>query len=218
MKLVVFDMDGTLIDSQAFIVNTMAQAFVAHGLVPPTPEEGRQVIGLSLELALAELSGLGASEVAPLAAQYRKTFMAKAQADIETQEALYPGARDAVEHLGGRDDLLLGIATGKSLNGVKRVLGAHELIHHFVTHQTPDNNPSKPHPGMLHTAMSETGAGVHETAMIGDTTFDIEMAVAAGVHAIGVSWGYHTVGELHAAGANLVVDDYAALLAAIDAY
>ncbi len=218
MKLIVFDMDGTLIDSQAFIVGTMGEAFAAHGLEPPTLEEGRQVIGLSLELALSELSGLDEDAVAPLAAQYRKTFLSKAQADIEGQEALYPGARDAVEHLGGRADIVLGVATGKSLNGVKRVLQSHDLTHHFVTRQTPDNNPSKPHPGMLHTAMAETGLDPHQTAMIGDTTFDIEMAVAAGVHAIGVSWGYHTVDELHAAGANLVVDDYAALLAAIDAF
>lgn len=218
MKLVVFDMDGTLVDSQAFIVQTMAEAFVAHGLVPPSLEEGRKVIGLSLELALARLSGWDVADIAPLAQRYRDVFLSKAHLDFETQEALYPGARDAVELLGSRDDIVLGIATGKSLNGVKRVLGLHELAHHFVTRQTPDNNPSKPHPGMLHTAMAETGLEARQTAMIGDTSFDIEMAVAAGVHAIGVSWGYHSVDDLRAAGAHVVVDDYAALLNAIDAF
>lgn len=218
MKLVVFDMDGTLVDSQAFIVQTMAEAFVAHGLVPPSLEEGRKVIGLSLELALARLSGWDVADIAPLAQRYRDVFLSKAHLDFETQEALYPGARDAVELLGSRDDIVLGIAPGKSLNGVKRVLGLHELAHHFVTRQTPDNNPSKPHPGMLHTAMAETGLEARQTAMIGDTSFDIEMAVAAGVHAIGVSWGYHSVDDLRAAGAHVVVDDYAALLNAIDAF
>ena len=99
------------------------------------------------------------------------------------------------------------------LRGVERVLGGHDLLHHFVTRQTPDNNPSKPHPGMLLTAMAETGAGAHETAMIGDTVYDIEMAVAAGCTAIGVSWGYHSVDDLRAAGATDIVDDFAQLTA-----
>lgn len=211
MKLIVFDMDGTLIDSQAFIVSTMQDAFEAHGLLRPDDNECRNVIGLSLEVALSQVSGLEGSEVDVLAKRYRQSFSNLAQQDFHTQEALYPGAADTVRALAKQDDVLLGIATGKSLRGVERVLGGHDLLHHFVTRQTPDNNPSKPHPGMLHTAMSETGVQTHETAMIGDTVFDIEMAVTAGCTAIGVSWGYHSVDDLKAAGATDIVDDFGQL-------
>lgn len=208
MKLIIFDMDGTLIDSQALIVSTMQEAFAAQGLDRPQDAACRDVIGLSLEMALGRVSGLEGDAVDTLAQQYRKSFRERAQTDFYAQEALYPGAAQTVTNLAQQSDVLLGVATGKSLHGVERVLGGHDLLHHFITRQTPDNNPSKPHPGMLHTAMGETGAQAHETAMIGDTVFDIEMAVAAGCAAIGVSWGYHGVGDLKAAGAVDIVDNF----------
>lgn len=218
MRLIVFDMDGTLIDSQAFIVSTMQGAFVAHGLERPDDHECRNVIGLSLEKALAQVSGLEGAEVDHLAKRYRDSFLNRAHDDFHSQEALYPGAAETVRALAQQSDTLLGVATGKSLRGVERVLGGHDLLHHFVTRQTPDNNPSKPHPGMLHTAMAETGAQMHETAMIGDTVFDIEMAVAAGCAAIGVSWGYHQVDELKAAGAHEIAEDFGQLAALLNTY
>jgi phosphoglycolate phosphatase len=110
---------------------------------------------------------------------------------------------------------ILGVATGKGLTGVTRILGNHGIAGHFVTLQTPDHNPSKPHPGMLLRAMAETGAAPSSTVMVGDTTYDMELARSAGCHAIGVSWGYHDSQDLLAAGAGALIHDYSELDAAI---
>ena len=103
-------------------------------------------------------------------------------------------------------------ATGKSLRGVHAILAREELSTLFATIQTADTHPSKPDPSMLLTAMDETGCTALDTVMIGDTTFDIEMARAAGVHAIGVDWGYHDCALLHEAGAHCVVSGAETLL------
>jgi len=213
--LVVFDMDGTLIDTEALITEHMAATFAGKGLRPPTPQESRRVIGLSLPLALARLAH---SDDAVLIDQLVADYKAHYRASLVTQkdrEGLFPGARDALDRLRARPEVILGIATGKGLNGVHRILELHRLAEHFTTLQTPDHNPSKPHPGMLETAMRETGAGKDETIMIGDTTFDIEMGVAAGCHTIGVTWGYHEPRELIAAGASTMIDTYDQLDGAI---
>src|SRR5690606_32052403 len=131
------------------------------------------------------------------------------------REGLFPGALEALKLLRAQPETLLGIATGKGLNGVHRLLALHGLADYFVTLQTPDHNPSKPHPGMLETAMRETGVSPQETVMIGDTTFDIEMGVAAGCHTIGVTWGYHEPRELIAVGADTMIDRYDQLTAAV---
>ena len=132
------------------------------------------------------------------------------------REGLFPGALAALGRLRQRQNTLMGIATGKGLNGVHRILGLHGLADYFVTLQTPDHNPSKPHPGMIHRAMGETGIAADKVIMIGDTTFDIEMGKAAGAKAIGVTWGYHDPAELVAAGADIMIDRYEDLDAAID--
>ena len=91
------------------------------------------------------------------------------------------------------------------------MLDHHGLRPLFVTLQTADGNPSKPHPAMLERAMAETGSRPVETVFVGDTTFDVEMALAAGVRAVGVAWGYHPPEELAAAGAERVLDSFAEL-------
>ena len=208
MKLVVFDMDGTLIDTQGLIAEQMGVAFTSLGLPAPTPEQSRRVIGLSLPVAIGRLA---ASEdgalIERLVESYRTSYRSIVE-DVGDREPLFPGTRAMLDRLHADDGTLLGIATGKGLNGVNRILGNHGLDRHFVTLQTPDHNPSKPHPGMLLRAMSETGAAPKETIMVGDTTFDIELAKAAGVTAIGVSWGYHDTDELVAAGASAIIDHY----------
>ena len=215
MILVVFDMDGTLLDTQDLITEHMAATFRSMGLTEPTPAQSRRVIGLSLPVAMARLAATDDSVlIHGLVEAYRAHYRASVLTD-QGREALFPGALEALQRLNQRADVLLGIATGKGINGVHRLLALHGVSNFFTTLQTPDHNPSKPHPGMLETAMRETGASPDETIMIGDTTFDIEMGVAAGCKTIGVTWGYHEPRELIAVGASTMIDRFEQLDGAI---
>ena len=215
MRLVVFDMDGTLIDTHALIAEHMAAAFADGGLAAPSTADVRQIIGLSLPVAIGRLAKSDdAAIVDGLVDRYKALYRASLTHDAG-REPLYPGARAALDRLRPMPGTQLGIATGKGLAGVHRILGLHGLADHFVTLQTPDHNPSKPHPGMLLRAMEETGAEPRETVMIGDTVFDIELAKAAGVASIGVNWGYHDPQDLQAAGAGALIETYAELDEAI---
>ncbi|MGB3337418.1 MAG: HAD-IA family hydrolase [Devosia sp.] len=215
MRLVVFDMDGTLIDTQALISEHMAATFAGRGLDAPSPAQARRVIGLSLPLAIARLAHSDDSVlIDQLVEDYRTHYRTSLLTD-GNREGLVPGALEALGALRALPDTVLGIATGKGLSGVHRILALHGLTDYFVTLQTPDHNPSKPHPGMLETAMRETGATPQQTVMIGDTTFDIEMGVAAGCRTVGVTWGYHEPRELIAVGANTMIDRYDQLVGAV---
>lgn len=215
MILVVFDMDGTLIDTQALITEHMATTFHSLGLAAPSAELSRRVIGLSLPMAMARLAETDdRALIDELMAAYRAHYRAALVTDA-SREGLFPGAMEALQRLNARDEVLLGIATGKGLSGVHRILALHGVTNYFTTLQTPDHNPSKPHPGMLETAMRETGVSPARTVMIGDTTFDIEMGVAAGCKTIGVTWGYHEPAELIAVGAGSMIDRYDQLDGAI---
>ncbi|UYO00467.1 MAG: HAD-IA family hydrolase [Devosia sp.] len=216
MKLIMFDMDGTLIDTASLIAEHMATTFSEAGLSAPSPERVRRIIGLSLPQAMLRL--LGTDDVAlaeKLATAYRAHYRASLVA-AEGREGLFPGAREAIVELAARDDIVLGIATGKGLAGVHRLTQLHDIAQFFSTLQTPDHNPSKPHPAMMERAMAETGARRERTVIIGDTTFDMEMGKAAGTKTIGVTWGYHHANELTGAGADILVSAYADLPAAID--
>jgi phosphoglycolate phosphatase len=216
LKLVIFDCDGTLVDSQHMILTAMREAYGTQGLALPERETLLSVIGLSLTEAFTALGrGDARFPVASLAEHYRLAFHAMRERG-EHMEPLYPGAADAIGTLARRDDVVLGIATGKSQRGVRLVLTHHGLIDHFITIKTADDAPSKPDPGMVIAAMREAGVGAADTVVVGDTVYDIAMARAAGAAAIGVTWGYHRAAALAEAGAFAVIHDYRALIPALD--
>jgi phosphoglycolate phosphatase len=216
MKLVVFDCDGTIVDSQAGIVLSMEHAFTSLRMVPPTREATLSVVGLSLLEACSALAPEAEYGTrVELAERYKSAFR-ELNHDPAESEILFPQAKEIIAHLASRDSYLLGIATGKSRRGIDRLFEREGWHAHFATVQTADDHPSKPHPSMLLKAMLETGADASATVMIGDTTYDIEMARAAGVPSIGVAWGYHSIAELKEAGAQLIVDRFADLPAAVD--
>jgi phosphoglycolate phosphatase len=216
MKLILFDVDGTLMDSQHMIYAAMDMAWRGQGLTCPPPEAVRAIIGLSLSNAMQTLAGANDHPIDALVTGYKEAFSTMRQAGA-WNAPLYPGARAAIERLRLRDDCVLGVATGKSRRGVAAMVETHGLEGVFATVQTADTAPSKPDPGMVLDAMRETGIAAENTVVIGDTVFDMGMAKNAGASAIGVSWGYHAVADLHDAGARMVIDEFAALDAALAA-
>lgn len=210
MQLVVLDVDGTLVDSQTLIVTAQREAFAACGLPAPTRERSLSIVGLSLREAFTALVG-PEGPVDDLVEAYRQAF-GRLRADPANQEPLFPGIAELIADLARRADIRLGIATGKSRYGVSHLVERFGWDDLFATIQTADDAPSKPDPGMLLQAMAETGIPASATTMLGDTSFDMAMARAAGVRPIGVSWGYHPVAALREAGAGIVLDRAADLL------
>lgn len=194
------------------IVAAMHSAYAFHGIEPPPRERLLAIVGLSLPNAFARLAaGDAAFPIESFIEQYKAAFFRLRQAE-QHLEPLFPGAREAIDALAGRDDIVLGIATGKSQRGVRAVLSRHGLLDRFVTIQTADDAPSKPDPGMVLNAMGEVGAAPENTIVVGDTAFDVSMARAAGAQAIGVAWGYHERAELVAAGAPVVIEAFGELM------
>jgi phosphoglycolate phosphatase len=216
LRLAVFDVDGTLVDSQHNIVAAMAAAFMMHGLQEPAAAAVRRVIGLSLVEAVAAVApGLDEELHWRLAQSYKEAF-ASLRSQPDHDEPLFPGALEALAAL-EQAGWLLAIATGKSQRGVRSMLDRHDLHGRFLSIQTADEHPGKPHPSMLRTAMAELGVEPSATVMIGDTAYDMLMARNAGVCGIGVTWGYHQPDELRQAGAEVVVDTYDVLPALLPA-
>jgi phosphoglycolate phosphatase len=210
LKFAVFDCDGTLVDSQHHIVAAAQAAFARHDLPPPAAELVRTGIGLPLRQALARLAPEGDDALHDGLTEAYKAVFFEMRHRPDHWEPLYPGVVETLDLLSA-EGWLLGIATGKAKRGLLAVLEMHGLRDRFVVLRTADDGPGKPHPFMLTSAMAEIGAEPAGTVMIGDTSFDIEMARAAGTLAVGVSWGYHPVEMLQAAGAHHLVHDYPAL-------
>ena len=216
LRLVVFDVDGTLVDSQADILGAMATAFAGQGVEMPSRDAVLSLVGLSLDIAMAQLvPDLPETKRNALVADYKLAYItARQSGDMHRTSPLYPGARATLDLLQQQSHTLLGVATGKSQRGLDALIDSHGLQGLFVTRQVADHHPSKPHPSMLLTALRETGVDPHDAVMVGDTSYDMDMARAAGIHGIGVSWGYHAPDALTAA--RYVIDSFAALPARLE--
>ncbi|MAY19071.1 MAG: haloacid dehalogenase [Erythrobacteraceae bacterium] len=210
MKLAVFDCDGTLVDGQADVLWSMAEAFRRADHPAPEPALVRAMVGLSLPVAIRTLAkDADESTRAAIVEHYKHAFRTRREQGL-LNEPLYEGIADLLHALHA-DGWSLAVATGKSDRGLAACLAGHGLTELFVSLQTADRHPSKPHPAMLEAALFEAGAQADEAVMIGDTSFDMQMARAANIRAIGVDWGYHPVDELFAAGADVVARSVAAL-------
>ncbi|PZU59072.1 MAG: haloacid dehalogenase [Sphingobium sp.] len=209
-RLAIFDCDGTLVDSQHSICAAMTRAFETVKLTPPDRAAILSVVGLSLPLAIARLLPEAEADFHAHLSDHYKAAFHTLRAQGAVSEPLYEGIADLIADLDAQG-WLLGVATGKSDRGLSLCLAHHGIADRFVTLQTADRHPSKPHPSMIDQAMADAGASPGTTVMIGDTSFDMEMAVNARVRGIGVGWGYHRPDMLIDAGATVVAMDSAAL-------
>lgn len=199
-RLAIFDCDGTLVDSAGSIHRALAETFAEHGCALPSPRDSRQVIGLSLVEAMAALvPDAGAAEHVALSETYKRKFSA-ARAAGRIDEPLFDGIAELLDTLEA-DGWQLAVATGKSDRGLGHCLTCHGMEGRFVSLQTADRHPSKPHPSMALQAMADARAAPETTIVIGDTIYDMGMARAAGATGIGAGWGYHDENEMLAAGA-----------------
>lgn len=204
-KLAIFDCDGTLVDSGATIHRALKEAFDLHGLVIPAARECRRVIGLSLTEAMAALlPNAPERDHLMLAETYKQCFF-RARQEGRVEEPLFDGIIELLDALEA-DDWMLAVATGKSDRGLTHCLESHGIHARFISLQTADRHPSKPSPSMTLAAMADAGANGETTIVVGDTSFDMAMAVAAGATGIGAGWGYHDSEELRAAGACAVAE------------
>ena len=214
-KLVVFDCDGTLVDSQAAICRSMDAAFTAAGLPAPDRAAVRRIVGLSLPQALLELAPEVPEHSRRHALEAYKANFRAARNEGTLEQPLYPGMAALLHRLHAAGHAL-GVATGMSDRGLLACLTRHGLRDLFSTLQTADRHPSKPHPAMLEAALIEAAIAPGEAVLVGDTVYDVAMARAAGVRAVGVAWGYHDPAELLAAGATGVAESAEELEGLID--
>ena len=205
LRLAIFDCDGTLVDSQANICMAMELAFEGAGLMPPRRHDIRRVVGLSLvESMRVLLREADDSCHQELAEHYRNAFLTLRNNGL-VDEPLYDGMASLLSEM-DEGGWMLGVATGKLDRGLMRCLDHHAIKDLFVTLQTADRHPSKPHPSMVYQALADSGADACNAVVIGDTVFDIHMGRAAGTRTVGVNWGYHRVEELREAGADYIAE------------
>ncbi len=208
LRLVIFDIDGTLVDSQASILASMRHAFETNGRPVPSREAALGIVGLSLPEAMAVLApDASRAEQLKLAQDYKTGHSAHREDGAAVAEAaLYEGAHDTVTGF-DRSGFLLSAATGKSRRGLDRFLAVHGFGM-FLGTQTADDAPSKPHPQMVLNCLSATGVDPVNSVMIGDTEYDMAMGRAAGARTIGVAWGYQPVDRVRQGGAEHIAEDF----------
>ncbi len=204
--LLVFDWDGTLMDSPALIVSSIERSCLDLGLPVPPERESRYIIGLGFKDSLLHLVPTLAEEDYPqFTERYRYHFLSR-----DHESPLFSGVESMLEELGNAGHSLA-VATGKSRVGLQRSLQQTDLGKHFQATRCADQSFPKPHPAMLLEVMDTLGMSADQTLMIGDTSHDLSMAQSAGVSAIAITHGAHTADELEALKPLACVDSIAAL-------
>lgn len=204
--LVLFDLDGTVVDGQHAIRATFEAIFPAFGYAAPDADSVRGIVGLSLPFAIAHLLGPDAP-ANRMAEAYKEHFHAM-RAQDGYHEALYDGVDATIRRLAGESHLVLGTATGKALRGINWLIERNGWQGLFTTLQGSDTAASKPSPEMVFNACRETGLSPEDVIVFGDSVYDMQMAVNAGANAVGVSWGYGAIDALRDAGARAIIDRF----------
>ncbi len=212
-KLVIFDWDGTLMDSAGDIVDAIQQSIAAMQLPKRDDRSVRRMIGLGLEDAFTRLfPEIERGALLQVAEEYRRRFGLRTQVYGQA----FPGVEAMLDELASAQRQLA-VATGKSRRGLDKALDTTGWHTRFVATRCADETAPKPSPKMLHELLDELQLAPEQALMIGDTTYDMDMARQAGMDAVAVSWGVHEVDELVSAGALSVLDDLATLPAWIRA-
>lgn len=208
-KLVIFDWDGTLMDSVERIVSSMQSAAKTVGLAVPSNNAAKQIIGLSLTTALKELFvAITDEQIEAMLVQYKYEYL---EGD-NTPTPLFENAVNLLQQLREKNKLLA-VATGKGREGLNRVLHISETNDFFHTTRCAGEMPSKPDPQMLHSILTELDIAPHEAIMIGDTSHDLKMAQNAGIDSIGVTFGVHNKQVLEQYEPKAIIDSLAELQA-----
>ena len=216
MRLILFDVDGTLIDSKAIIHESMRLTFQRWGYAEPSCEATRGLIGLTLDSAIASLLGRDIDdETLAMVSDYKDIYLQLSR-QPEMQSLPFAGITAMIDRLARRNDVMLGLATGKSRRGVSRMLETPHFSGRFAVSRCADDCPSKPHPAMVLECCDEAGISPSRTLVVGDTSFDMEMASAARATGLGVSWGNHPTGHMLSAGACAVAHSSPALQKMVD--
>ena len=209
-KLVIMDLDGTLVDSQEFIISATTVAFRDEGLKVPKRENILSIIGLSLTEAFRVLNkDLNEKQIKKLISTFKNCYNTFSQEQLISP--LYENAKNFLENLKRNEEIILAIATGKGLKGLLQILKAHNLESFFSKLQTSDFYPSKPDPTMLVSLMKTLKIKTEDAVMVGDTDFDISMAHRAGIKSIGVLWGYHSISRIKLMKPTAIVENFADL-------
>jgi len=215
LKLVIFDFDGTLVDSRPLILESHRIVFSEFRLPAPSPAHSLSLVGKSLDVILAELAG----PTAPILEMVKAydLLLPTLRADPVFSERPFDGIDALLHELSRTTDIVMGIATGHRSDTIAPALQTLRWVEYFRTIQAADTAPSKPHPAMLLQALTAAGVEAKDAIFVGDTIFDMQMAEAARLRSIGVAWGHHGAERLTAAGARHVAGTVDELKTAIRA-